>query len=240
MRSDLGDLLREARFAAGLLGALWLACYLYELGFLARFGVPVGLAEIGFSRPLCIALVAGPLGALLAALLLWRCGGLCSAARDRLFTALCLLLALAAAGAAVLIEDPVPILLAADFDFGFNPVRLVLFFCLILYAALLFARYRRFLREGEPGRVVQSSLLLLALIAAPVALGWHGAGNKAENRRSFLYLVERPDYVLVRLYDDKAVFVRYDKRTGRFGSDWLVHGFDDPQSAYVTLRPANG
>src|SRR5690606_27160715 len=56
----LRDTLREARFFGGLIGALWFACYLYELGFLARFGVPPMLAEIGFSWPLGAVLLAGP------------------------------------------------------------------------------------------------------------------------------------------------------------------------------------
>ena len=231
--------MREARCVGGLIGGLWFACHLYEIGFLARFGVPGILAEVGFSRVLAAGLTAAPAGALAAALLVAAlgCRGRCAILPVTAFTALTGILVLALTMAAGLVDDPALVALGGRIDLGVHPVALVLYLCLILYAGLLFLRFRELLRQGAPRGVILASLLILLLMLLPVGLGWLGGGAKMENRRSFLYLADRPDYVLIRLYWDKAVFVRYDRTARRFGQDWLVHRLDDPEQAYVTLRP---
>ncbi len=236
MSAALRDTLREARFFGGLIGALWFACYLYELGFLARFGVPPMLAEIGFSWPLGAVLLAGPAAALPAAALLRLAGG---CRPEALFTTVTATLALGLAlGAAAVGRPMLALLTGVPPRPPLHPIKLTLFLCLVFYVGLLFTRFRQMIAWRAFGAVAQSSLLILLLAAVPVGLGWFGGGKKMENRRSFLYLVDRPDFVLVRLYDDKAVFVRYDARAGAFGRDWLIHRFADPNDAYVTLRPA--
>ena len=242
MNGALSDTLREAWVVTAIVGALWFGCYLYEIGFMVRFGIPPMLADIGFSRPLAAGLVAGPAGAAAASLILWprRAAGRASR-EERSYLPLAALVALAVSVAALLIEDPAPTLLdGPPYGTGAHPVELVLGLSLAFYAALLFARHATLARSGRFGAIAQSSLLILLLALLPVGLGWMGAGSKMENRRSFLYLADRPDYVLVRLYEDKAIFVRYERATRRFVPDYLMHRFDGPGNAYLTRRPPAG
>src|SRR3546814_6187924 len=68
------DLGREALFAGGFVGVLWFAAYLYELGFLVRFGVPPTLADVGFPKLLTVAFFLAPAGAFLGSLGLMLAG----------------------------------------------------------------------------------------------------------------------------------------------------------------------
>ena len=239
MNTTIQDTLREAWFAASVIAGLWFACYLYELGFLARFAVPPLFADIGFSRPLAAALVLGPASAGTAALLLWpaRAGSGARQQTGPAYPALWGLLALTFILGVAFLADPTPLVLATDYHVNLNPAGLILALSLAAATALLFAKFRASAQEGNFGAILQSSLLIMLLLAVPIGLGWMGAGYKMQNRRSFFYLVDRSDYVLVRLYDEKAVFVRYDAAAGRFTPDYVVHGLDEPVNLYLTRRP---
>lgn len=238
MSEAFQDILREAWFAVAVIAGLWFGCYLYEIGFLARFGVPPLVAEVGFSRQLATILVAGPAAAGAAALLLWPVRVLAIAGATQMEAGYPALWGVLALGVCLAGAEPAGLFLADGYDLDLNPIKLVLAGALIAATALLFTRFRTSARQGDFGGIAQYSLLVLLFTLVALGLGWMGAGHKMENRRSFFYLAERPDYVLIRLYDERAVFARFDRATGRFEPDYLISRDEDSTRTQVTRRPA--
>src|SRR3546814_4024079 len=112
--------------------------------------------------------------------------------------------------------------------------------CVIVVAARIGAGWFDSLREGEAPRVCQASLFVLLLLLVPIGFGWLGAGRKAESSNTFLYLVDNPDFVLVRIYDEQAVFVRYDRTRRTFGEAYRIVSFGPGREAFVSFRSARG
>lgn len=231
-----GGILTEVALVGGTVAALYFAAYLYEIGFLWRLGLPVILAEIGFSRSLAIIAIAAPAGCCLTgSVLRLRALAAGGPALHRSGSQPVMALAAITVIVAVLIfAAPRGYFLdSALMEYGnggFGILRGLVFLGGILavayfqdYAGGLFSR-------AEPGRIALASLLLLLMCALAVGLGWRGAGVKESRPRTFLYL-SGSDLALVRLYPDKAVFLRYDESRSRFGGDYHVRHFDDAESA---------
>jgi len=233
------DVGREALFAGGFIGILWFAAYLYELGFLVWFGVPPTLADVGFPKSLTLAFLVGSAGGFLGSLVLMLAGLIEGDLRTP-----CLAAGL---GAALLILAyglglegwAMPLTMAAEPKLMPFWLRVPLVLCVIVVAARIAALWFDLLRDGEPAQVCQGALFALALMLVPVGFGWLGAVRKAEARNTFLYLVDDADYVLVRLYDDQAVFVRYDRAKQIFGDDYRVLPLGRGKEAFVSFRPVS-
>src|SRR3546814_19184220 len=75
--------------------------------------------------------------------------------------------------------------------------------CVIVVAARVGAGWFDSARDGEAPQVCQASLFVLLLLLVPIGFGWLGAGRKAESSNTFLYLVDDPDFVLVRIRSEE-------------------------------------
>lgn len=232
------DVGREALFAGGFVGILWFAAYLYELGFLAWFGVPPTWADVGFPKSLTLAFLVGSAGGFLGSLSLMLAGLIEGDLRTP-----CLAAGL---GTALLILAyglgldgwALPLTLSAEPKLMPSWLRWLLVLCVIVVAARIVAVWFGLLRQGQPAQMCQGALFAIALMLVPIGFGWLGAVRKAEASNTFLYLVDDADYVLVRLYDDQAVFVRYDRAKRVFGEDYRVMPLGRGKEAFVSFRPA--
>lgn len=226
------DLLGEALWIGGLVGGLWFASWLYEVGFMARFHLPATLVDIGLPIGLPVLFVGGVLAAGAVGLLMLGTGAPPGAFTPvAVLTGLVGLLALGAQlpeNIGVLLLSPLPP--AFDANLG----RLALIACLVVYAARFFARCADWGRHAGHPRIAQASALAVALLALPVWLGWYGGERKAASPRSFFYLAEDRAFVLVRIYDEKAVFVRRDPATGTFDREYRILRFGDGADIYIT------
>lgn len=231
-----GGILTEVVLVGGTVAALYFAAYLYEIGFLWRLGLPVSLAEIGFSRSLAIVAIAAPAGCcLIGSVLRLRAVAAGGPAFDRSGPQPVMALAAITVIVTVLIFDAPRgyFLDSALIEYGnggFGMLRGLVFLGGIVaigyfqdYAGGMFSR-------AEPGRIALASLLLLLTWLLAVGLGWRGAGLKESRPQTFLYL-SGSDLALVRLYPDKAVFLQYDRAGGKFGSNYRVRHFADAEEA---------
>jgi len=232
------DVGREALFAGGFIGVLWFAAYLYELGFLARFGVPPTLADVGFPKALTLAFLLGSAGGFLGSLCLMLAGLIEGDLRTPFLAA--------AVGAALLLVAyglgldgwALPLALSAEPRLMPFWLRVLLVLCVIVVAARIASLWLSLIGEGQPIQVCQASFLALALMFVPITFGWFGAVRKAESKNTFLYLVDDANYVLVRLYDDLAIFVRYDAATQVFEEEYRVVPLGQGKEAFVSFRSA--
>ncbi|MFN4088993.1 MAG: hypothetical protein ACK4QW_08135 [Alphaproteobacteria bacterium] len=237
-RAAAYDVGREAIFAGGFIGVVWFGAYLYELGFLARFGVPPTLADVGFPKSLTVAFVLGSLGALVGSLGLMLAGLVEGDLRAPF-------LAAAAAGTLLLgayglgLEGwAVPLLMSGTPEIMPLWLRVLLAGCVIVVAAQVASGWLDRMAEGEAPRVCRGALIAVLLMLVPAWFGWMGAERKAEARTTFLYLVDDPDYVLIRIYDDHAIFVRYDRSSRTFRDDYRAVPLGGAGEAFVSFRPA--
>ncbi len=239
-RTSTIDLGREALFAGGFIGVLWFAAYLYELGFLARFGVPPTLADVGFPKVLTVAFVVAPAAAFAASFGLLLAGYVHGDLRT-LFLAVAAACALAIVGYGLGLDGwPGPMLLASKPDLMPPWLQLLLGVCVIVVAGHLGAGWFARMRTGDSVGVCLVALLTILAMLVPIGFGWLGAARKAEGKRTFLYLADDPGYVLVRIYDDRAVFVRYDRQKGIFDRDYRIKTFGSDREAMVSFRPSGG
>lgn len=224
-----GSLLTDVLLMVGAIAAVYFAAYLYELGFLWRLGLPITLAEIGFSRSLTIVAIAAPAGCLLAGTFL-RLRVLAGTAPGVPNPHAAITLgALGTAAATLLLPDVrghfVDSALIAYGQAEVDFAKGAIFLGGIVTLALYFGHSARLLAGAEPGRVALGGVLLLLALAVVVGLGRRGAEAKEGRPGSFLYLAGT-DFALVRLYPDKAVFLRFDHARGKFGSDYRVRHLD--------------
>lgn len=229
------DLGREAIFAGGFIGVIWFGAYLYEFGFLARFGVPPTLADVGFPKTLTLAFLLGSAGGFLGSLGLILAGMVEGDMRSA-FVAAALAAAMTIAAYGVALDGwAVPIVMSAESPLMPAWLRLPLIACVIVVAARIASTWLSLSRRGEPLRICRNALLALLMMFVPMAFGWMGGTRKVEARGTFLYLAEDPDFVLVRLYDEQAVFVRYDRSTRTFRDQYRVVTLGKERTAAVTF-----
>jgi len=224
-----GSLVTDVLLMVGAIAAFYFAAYLYEIGFLWRLGLPITLAEIGFSRSLAIVAIAAPAGCLLAGAFLRVHALAGTAAGVPNPHATITLGAMATAAAALLLPDVrghfVDSALIAYGRAELDLAKGAIFLGGIVALALYFGHSARLLAGAEPGRVALGGVLLLLALAVVVGLGRQGAEAKEARPGSFLYLAGT-NFALVRLYPDKAVFLQFDRASGKFGSDYRVRHLD--------------
>jgi len=237
----------EIAFLLGSVAVLWLAAYLYELGYAARFQIPLALVDVGFPRLLAvlIALALATAGAAAAIMLaieraypfLVERGARGARTTRRAAT----LLATLWVGAALLLVPADEFSTwVADEPLGLDvdPVRLALIAGLLVQAAALGTRWRALAtdRRWPVLSILSAALLLCAMV--PASLGWWEAGRRADTGRAFFTLAEAPDYRLVRLYGSRAVFAHWDPETRRFDGGWRTERFDREETLWVKLQRA--
>lgn len=227
-----GSAAGEVGVLLGTAGLLWLAAYLYELGYAAHFDVPLAHVDVGFPRLLLVlaGIAIGTAGFAAFVLIVAERAYPFLAERDsRTLRRVAAGIATAAMIAVLaLVPDREPRVWLEDSPLGldFEPVHLALVGGLMVHAAMLGSSWRRVVRERSWTTLAVTSVALIGVALLPAMMGWWQAGRRIETGRSYLVLQDAPDYRLVRLYASRALFARWDQSANRFDGGWRIERFD--------------